>query len=67
MAFNVSKCFIMRVTLNHRHITAHQYTMAGADLQMVDSQPYLGVNIHSKLPWDTHLTSQQRLNGPLGL
>jgi len=55
MAFNVSKCFIMRVTLNRRNIVSHQCTMAGADLQMVDSQPYLGVHIHSKLSWDIHI------------
>ena len=55
MAFNVDKCFIMRVTLNRRNVVSHQYTMAGANLKMVDSQPYLGVHLHSKLSWDVHL------------
>jgi hypothetical protein len=56
MAFNIEKCFIMRVTLKRKHVIDHQYKMEGKILKLVDSQPYLGVHLNSKLTWDNHLT-----------
>jgi hypothetical protein len=55
MAFNVSKCYIMRVTLARKHIVRHTYTMNNQTLEVTPSNPYLGVEIDSKLCWDQHI------------
>jgi hypothetical protein len=55
MAFNVSKCYVLRVTLARKHIIKATYTMNHQVLETVASNPYLGVELDSKLNWDTHI------------
>ena len=39
----------------HERPPTKTFTFCGHDLQMVDSQPYLGVGIDSKMTWSAHI------------
>ncbi|MGB1915940.1 MAG: RNA-directed DNA polymerase, partial [Paracoccaceae bacterium] len=54
MEFNPDKCKVLRVT-NKRKIINQNYTMHNQILEEVDSAKYLGVHIHKKLSWNTHV------------
>jgi hypothetical protein len=47
MAFNVSKCYVLCVTLARKHIIRNNYTMNNHVLKMVTSNPYFGVELDS--------------------
>ena len=54
MEFNLDKCKVLRVT--NKRITINQnYTMHNQVLEVVDSAKYLGIHIHKKLSWNTHI------------
>ncbi len=54
MKFNATKCYVLRIT-NKKNPTLHNYTMHGHILEVVDQNPYLGVQFTSHLKWDTHI------------
>lgn len=54
MEFNISKCAIMQAT-NKRHKTNFPYKMKGQTLEIVDHQPYLGVELSSNLKYNLHI------------
>ena len=54
MEFNADKCKVLRIT-NKRIIINQPYAMHGQILEVVDSAKYLGVYIHKKLSWNTHI------------
>ena len=54
MEFNPEKCKVLRVT-NKRKTINQTYTMHNEILEEVDSAKYLGVHIHKKLSWNTHV------------
>ena len=56
MAFNPSKCEVLRVSNKIKNIIS-SYTLHGAELSTVDNARYLGVTINSKLSWKPHVDS----------
>ena len=52
--FNPDKCKVLRVT-NKRKIILSNYSMYDQILELVNSAKYLGVFIHKKLSWNTHV------------
>ena len=57
MKFNPEKCEVLRVTNKTRHILTAQYTIHGTTLQTVDEAKHLGVTIHGKINWKTHVNN----------
>ena len=56
MEFHPGKCQVIKVT-NKKNIIKGKYTIHGELLESVDSAKYLGVTIHRKLTWNTHITN----------
>ncbi len=54
MSFNPDKCEALRVT-NKRKTYPATYSIRGQELKQVDSAKYLGVDIDSKLTWNSHI------------
>jgi hypothetical protein len=54
MKFNPDKCEVLRVT-NRKSPTVAEYKIHGQVLNTIDSAKYLGLTIHKKLCWDTHI------------
>ena len=53
--------------LRHERPPTKTFTFCGHDLQMVDSQPYLGVEIDSKMTWSAHIRNTiNKANRTLG-
>ncbi|XP_072047008.1 uncharacterized protein [Amphiura filiformis] len=53
MSFNPSKCSVMKIS-NSKSPPDKAYTFCGETLKEVDSHPYLGVELDSKLRWNVH-------------
>ncbi|XP_072051514.1 uncharacterized protein [Amphiura filiformis] len=53
MSFNPSKCSVMKIS-NSKLPPDKAYTFCGETLKEVDSHPYLGVELDSKLRWNVH-------------
>ena len=53
MSFNADKCSLLRIT-NKKTIVSGQYTIHGKALKEVDHHPYLGLELDSKLDFNTH-------------
>lgn len=56
MDFNVTKCFLLTVTLK-RNPSHYDYQLFNNTLARVNSHPYLGVEIDSKLTWTPQVNS----------
>ena len=54
MSFNPGKCYTMEISYKKDPPT-QAFTFCGQELQMVDSQPYLGVEIDNKMNWSVHI------------
>ncbi len=54
MSFNPDKCEVLRVT-NKRKTYPTTYSIRGQELKQVDSAKYLGIDIDSKLTWNSHI------------
>lgn len=54
MHFNPDKCEVVRVTRKTKPLVT-TYTIHNKSLATVDSAKYLGVHIHKKLSWDSHV------------
>ena len=66
MSFNPEKCYTMQIAYMKDPPTK-TFTFCGHDLQMVDSQQYLGVEIDNKMTWSTHIRNTiNKANRTLG-
>lgn len=54
MQFNAKKCYSMRIH-RKRYPIMHTYTMRGDDLLSVASKAYLGLELHERLSWKSHV------------
>ncbi len=54
VSFNPDKCEVLRVT-NKRKTYPATYSILGQELKQVDSAKYLGIDIDSKLTWNSHI------------
>ena len=67
MAFNASKCFLLRVTCSRDNVVNYTYTMMGQPITSVTQDKYLGVELDSKLTWNEHIAAiTGRANSSLG-
>ena len=51
MAFNVSKCHVMRITNARKYVIGGDYLMGSESLQWTDAENYLGITFNNKLSW----------------
>ena len=66
MAFNPSKCYILRVCRTKCPFI-HPYTRLGYALQVVDHYPYFGVSLSEDLNWKPHILNiTNKANATLG-
>ena len=54
MEFHPQKCQVLNIT-NKRHPIKKNYTIHNQVLETVESAKYLGITIHNKLNWNTHI------------
>ena len=54
MEFHPNKCQVLHITTKTKPLK-HQYNIHGHILEEAESAKYLGVNIHHKLSWNTHI------------
>jgi len=54
MAFNISKCKILQVS-NHHNKSLFIYEMNDIPLAVTEQHLYLGVKLHHKLLWKSHI------------
>ena len=67
MAFNASKCFLLRVTHSRDNVVNYTYTMMGQPITSVTQHKYLGVELDSKLTWNEHISAiTGKANSSLG-
>jgi len=55
MRFNISKCFVMRVTQSKKYKVFHNYQLQNTVLSSVEHCKYLGVVLQSNLRWSKHI------------
>ena len=66
MEFHPDKCQMITITRN-KHIVRNKDTLRGHTLETVDQAKYLGVNLSSKLNWNTHINNiTSKANKSLG-
>ena len=56
MAFNASKCFLLRVTHSRDNVANYTYTRMGQPITSVTQHKYLGVELYSKT-WNEHISA----------
>ena len=56
MAFNASKCFLLRVTHSRDNVANYTYTRMGEPITSVTQHKYLGVELYSKT-WNEHISA----------
>ena len=56
MMFIISKCKIMQFT-THRSKSKYTYVMSYTPLETVEEHDYLGVRLHHKLSWSSHINN----------
>ena len=67
MAFNASKCFLLRVTRSRDNVVNYTYTMMGQPITSITQHKYLGVELDSKLTWNEHISAiTGKANSSLG-
>ena len=68
MAFNASKCFLLRGTRSRDNVVNCTYTMMGQPITSVTRRhKYLGVELDSKLTWNEHISAiTGKANSSLG-
>ena len=68
MRFNISKCFIMRVTQSKKYKVLYDYQLHSSTLSSVDHCKYLGVVLQSNLQWSKHIkTNTAKANSTLDM
>ena len=68
MQFNPSKCTVMSVKSSRKKVKSFDYFLCGHKLQLVDSNPYLGVELTNNLSWNLHIDKTvKKANSVLGL
>ena len=55
MRFNISKCFVMRITQSWKYRILYYYQLHDSILNSVDHCKYLGVTLQSNLWWSKHI------------
>ena len=67
MAFNASKCFLLRVTHSRDNVVNYTYTMMGQPITSVTQHKYLSVELDSKFTWNEHISAiTGKANSSLG-
>ena len=57
MAFNASKCFLLRVTRSRDNVVNYTYTIMGQPITSVSQHKYQGVELDFKLTWNEHISA----------
>jgi hypothetical protein len=55
MVFNPKKCFHLSVGEKSKEDSTFSFSLCGADLERVQSNPYLGVELQTNLKWELHI------------
>ncbi|VDI67542.1 Hypothetical predicted protein [Mytilus galloprovincialis] len=58
MSFNPKKCYVLQTTHNIRNRIIRPYFLHSTKLELKEHNPYLGVELDSKLNWNHHITSK---------
>ena len=68
MKFNISKCFVVRVTQSKKYKVLYDYQLHSFTLSSVDHCKYLGVVLQSSFRWSKHIeTITAKANSTLGM
>ena len=58
MSFNPKKLYVLPITHNTRNRIDRPYILHGTKLEVKEHNPYLGVELNSKLSWNYHINSK---------
>ena len=58
MSFNPKKCYVLSITDNTRNRIDRPYLLHGTKHEVKEHNPYLGVELDSKLNWNYHINSK---------
>ena len=68
MKFNISKCFVMRVTQSKKYKVLYDYQLHSSTVSSVDHCKFLGVVLQSNLRWSKHIEAfAAKANSMLGI